>query len=317
MEKEGILIVHDDKRVCDILSQYLSNDYKVAIAQSFEQSATIFEGSPFNIVITELESPKGPSIEVLNKFKELKSDLEIIVIASYSSIPLAIKAMKAGAYGYITKPFNPDELKLVVFHALERQKLLEEVKEKEIYKERALLDGLTQIYNRGYFEEILCREVNRAMRYPQAFSLLMVDVDDFKKFNDTYGHVAGDKVLKGVARILVRSSRITDFVARYGGEEFVVITPYTDKKNASVLAARIMDSVAQEKFILDSSTMPHVTASIGVATFGEDATTGEEMVKKADLALYEAKKLGKNRVCLFGIGMPGSKEKRQMTESKE
>jgi two-component system cell cycle response regulator len=238
---------------------------------------------------------------VLRKFKEVKSNIPIIVVTTYSSVSLAVEAMKEGAYDYITKPFNLDELRLVVLHALERQKLLEEVKEKNIYQELALIDGLTHIYNRRYFDELLRREVDRAMRYPQKFSLLMIDIDDFKKYNDTYGHLAGDRVLKGIASILFHRTRSTDFVARFGGEEFVLIAPHTDKKGASVLAARIADLVAKENFVLTDSTVTNVTVSIGVATFGDDATTKEELIQSADKALYQAKRLGKNRVCLFGV----------------
>lgn len=300
MEKEKILIVDSDEYVRKILSDSLSKDCDVFTSESFTQALEMFRESPFNIVVTELDTPEIKGIEVLRKFKELKSDITVVVITTYKSIPSAVEAMKVGAYDYITKPFNVDELKLVILHALERQKLIEEAKEKEIYQELALLDGLTRIYNRRYFEEILRREGDRAIRYPQKFSLLIIDIDDFKKYNDTYGHLAGDKVLKEIANILFYGSRKTDFASRYGGEEFAIIAPHTDKEGASVLAARMMDLVSKKDFILDDSTITKVTISIGVATFADDASTKGGLVETADKALYQAKKLGKNRVCLFG-----------------
>lgn len=302
MERDKILIVDGDEYVRKTLYECLSKDCDVFTSGTFKQALEMFREARFNIVVTELDTPDAKGIEVLRKFKELKSDVTLIVITTYRSIPSAVEAMKIGAYDYITKPFNLDELKLVVFHALERQKLLEEAKEKEIYQELALLDELTRIYNRRYFEEILRREINRATRYPQKFSLLMIDIDNFKECNDIYGHLAGDKILKYIANILCFKTRKTDFVSRYGGEEFTVVAPHTDKKSASVIAARLVDFISKEDYILAEGAKARVTVSIGVATFPDDAILRDELIIIADKALYQAKKMGKNRVCLFGAG---------------
>jgi diguanylate cyclase (GGDEF)-like protein len=148
----------------------------------------------------------------------------------------------------------------------------------------------------------------------------MIDVDDFKKYNDTYGHPAGDEILKKLGQVFLKRSRATDFVARFGGEEFAVIAPHTDKKNASILAGRLVDMVLREEFNfipthqncaskaaekagrdLEKKDITKVTVSIGLATFQDDANTGDDLLKCADVALYQAKTLGKNRICLFGI----------------
>lgn len=301
MEKQKILIVDSEEYVRKTLFNYLTKEYDVFTSESLTQALEMFREKPCNLVVTELYAPEATGIEVLRKFKELKTDITVIVVISYKSIPLAVEAMKVGVYDYITRPFNVDELKLVVDHALERQKLLEEAKEKEIYQELALIDDLTKIYNRRYLGQKLNEEINRATRYPQKFSFLMIDIDDFKKYNDTYGHLAGDKVLKDIANILFYRSRHIDFAARYGGEEFVIIAPHTDKMGASILAARMVDFVSKKDFTLDVSTITKATISIGLATFPDDATTKEELIRVADKALYQAKKLGKNRVCLFGV----------------
>jgi diguanylate cyclase (GGDEF)-like protein len=300
MKRDKILIVDSAEFVRKTLFNCLSKECDVFMSESLPNALDIFRQNPFDIVVTELDLSGIQGIEVLRKFKEAKSDQTVIVITSYMSIPMAVEAMKEGAYDYITKPFNVDEIRMVILHALERQKLLEEVKEKEVYKELALIDELTRIYNRRYFEEILTREIDRAMRYPQKFSLLMTDIDDFKKYNDTYGHLAGDKILKEVAHILFYKSRKTDLAARFGGEEFVVITPHTDKEGASILAVRMLDLVSNRDYILDDSTETKVSISIGVATFPDDANNKEDLIKTSDKALYQAKKLGKNRICLFG-----------------
>jgi diguanylate cyclase (GGDEF)-like protein len=241
-------------------------------------------------------------VEVVQKLQEVKTDTPILVITAHYSVPVAIEAMKAGAYDYITKPFNLDELKLVVMHALERKKLEEEVKEKKLMQDTLFMDSLTQAYNRRFFDELLQHEEWRAKRYPQKFTLLIVDIDDFRKFNDRYGTQAGDKVLSFIGAMLKSRVRNTDSVARFGGEEFAIITPHTEKKNAMVLASRLVEAVAREQFNIEGFKAS-VTVSIGLSTFNEDAFTKESLMKTAEEALFQAKKLGKNRVCLIGSAL--------------
>ena len=299
-QNEKILIVNGDIDVRNDLRKSLSSNFKVETSETFQDALKLIRDKSYDIVIAELDVPEVQGIEVLRKLKESKSETPIIVVTTYKSVSLAVEAMKAGAYDYITKPFNADELKLAILHALDRRRLTEEAKEKKVYQELALMDGLTQIYNRRYFDELLRREAERASRYPQKFSLMMIDVDDFKKYNDAYGHVAGDSVLKEIAASILSRTRMTDYTARYGGEEFAVIAPQTDKEGISVLAARIIDLIANKEFVLDNAQKVAITISAGVATFGEDAKTKDDLVKRADEALYQAKKLGKNRVCMFG-----------------
>ncbi len=302
MPKENILIVNGDDYVRKALVDCLSAEYNVYTSATFKNSINTFKDRQINTVITEIDTAEESGIEIVSKLQELNSDIPIVVVTTHSSVSLAVEAMKAGAYDYITKPFNPDELKFVILHALERKKLQDETKEKQVYQELALMDALTQLYNRGYFDELLRREEQRARRYPQKFSLLMLDIDDFKECNDSYGHPAGDEVLKSIGKILLTRSRSTDFVARYGGEEFAIIAPHTDKKNASVLAIRLLNAIATENFAFSDTVQIKVNVSIGLATFNEDADTKEDLLQNADKALYQAKKLGKKRVCLFGAG---------------
>lgn len=301
MGKGKILIVDVPEESRKALSECLDAQYECFPTETPAHAIELFKNNPFDIVITEVDTLGMKGVEVIRKFKELQSDVTMIAISNYNSVPLAVEAMKQGAYNYVTKPFNLDELKIVVQNAIERQKLIEEVKEKQIYQELALLDGLTKIYNRRYFDEMLRQETDRASRYPQKFSLLMMDIDDFKQFNDRYGHFVGDNILKEIAQIIYYRTRSIDFAARYGGEEFALIAPHTEKKSASILATRILNFISQKDFVLDSSTVLKATVSIGVATFGDDAFTKEELIQTADKALYQAKMLGKNKVCLFGL----------------
>ncbi|MBL6983595.1 MAG: GGDEF domain-containing protein, partial [Anaerolineales bacterium] len=170
----------------------------------------------------------------------------------------------------------------------------------------AITDGLTDIANRRAFDDALESESVRVARYGHPLSLIFVDIDDFKIFNDTYGHPAGDIQLQEIAKILSRDVRLPDVVARYGGEEFVMLLPHTDKPGALHLAERIrekaeamalkaMAGAATE--LTERKSISGYTLSIGVATLPDDAETALELVKKADWAVLEAKATGKNRVC--------------------
>jgi two-component system, cell cycle response regulator len=300
MDREKIIVVQAGQYVSKTINESLK-DYDIYNLESLDKAQELYKSGNFHTIVTELDAKENNVIEVVSKLQSVDSDIPIIVVTTHESVPVAIEAMKAGAYNYITQPFNLDELKLVVQHALERKQLKEEVKEKRHFQEMAIMDGLTKIYNRSYFDELIRREEDRARRYPQKFSLFMIDLDDFKKYNDSFGHQAGDAILFNVAQLFQRTIRTSDFVARYGGEEFVIITPQTDKTHASVLASRLLSGVGRLMIQVDETTRLSVTVSIGLATFGDDASDKDALIQSADKALYQAKVLGKNRVCLFGI----------------
>ena len=160
----------------------------------------------------------------------------------------------------------------------------------------ATIDGLTELYNHRYFQETLKNQVEIAKRYNQTFSLIIIDIDFFKKFNDTYGHQAGDAVLKQVAQTLKKNSRTTDVVCRYGGEEMSIILPNTSLEEALLSANRFNKAVEEKEFYINSNTTSKVTISVGVATFPQDAETAQELIEKADKGLYYAKEHGRNQV---------------------
>lgn len=296
-----VLVVDDEGIMRNLLADVLQDEgYDVTTATTGEEAIKYAREKSFQIVITDLKMPGMNGIEVLKRFKEIDNNISIIVITAYASVESAVEAMKEGAYDYISKPFNIDEIKLIVNRALERQSLIKEAKEKEHYKELSILDGLTDIYNHRYFHEELEHELERAERYNIEISLLMIDIDDFKIYNDTYGHMAGDQVLKKMARIFLEVVRKVDVVARYGGEEFGVILPQTTKAEAATMARRIRALVEQIKFPDKGGNLNvRISISAGIATYPADAKGKNELIATADEALYGAKKQGKNRICLF------------------
>jgi diguanylate cyclase (GGDEF)-like protein len=159
-------------------------------------------------------------------------------------------------------------------------------------KELAFTDSLTHIYNRLHFAHFLDAEIDKVKRYGGTFSIIFFDLDHFKDVNDNYGHLVGDDVLEQVTNIVSSANRSADIFARYGGEEFIILTPETDISGASIHAERLRNDI--EKY--DFKTVGHITSSFGVAEFNAETDTVEDILDRADRALYQAKEYGRNRV---------------------
>ncbi len=211
------------------------------------------------------------------------------------NLDVDLPVVSRGELGYVTMIFNymvetlrkgRKELALI------NNKLRE--KNKELAK-LSITDGLTGLHNRKHLMETLSKEVTQAQRYKRAFSVLMIDIDHFKKYNDTYGHPAGDYVLTKIASILLECIRSVDSAARYGGEEFMVMLPETDLEGAVEGAERIRSWVEGETFGTDAKKV-NITVSIGAAEFSANGDTVESIISSADTALYKAKRLGRNQV---------------------
>lgn len=175
-------------------------------------------------------------------------------------------------------------------------KYLMKAKDFEYQYKLATIDGLTELYNHRYFQDTLRKQIEISRRYNQHFSLIIADIDFFKKFNDTYGHQAGDAVLRQVAQILKKNSRTTDYVCRYGGEEMSIILPNTTAEEALNNANRVCKAVAEKPFQLTPVDSANVTISLGVATFPDNADSPQDLIEWADKGLYYAKEHGRNQV---------------------
>jgi diguanylate cyclase (GGDEF)-like protein len=175
--------------------------------------------------------------------------------------------------------------------AMENAHLYEET------QQLAITDGLTGLYNLRYFYEALEKEIQRSERYDRSVSLIILDIDDFKRYNDTYGHLAGDDLLVELARLMSKMTRRTDILARYGGEEFAIILPETETEGAVFAAERLLEKVRGHRFLMqDGQTIGRITISLGVATYPDYVDSAKALVDAADKALLKAKRAGKNRL---------------------
>lgn len=334
-ESRRILIVDNDRQSLQVISAALEKEGFEAVATNNAETAIeLFKQQSFPVVVTDIGLDCIDGISLLHYIKSLNDNTQVVLTTDHALLYTAVLAFREGAYDYLVKPFEVNELvPVIVKRAYEKNRLIsqnaalidelrtynlellladnknktliQQLKQKNDELERAngllhkmaFRDGLTGLFNYRCFRENLSKEVARSQRYHQTFSLIFIDIDHFKKYNDLNGHPAGDTLLMKVGEILNRLIRTSDLACRYGGEEFVILLPSTPKDGAVILADRIKAAVESHRF--DGSTkMPEkkVTASIGIATFPEDGATDEIILEAADQALYNSKKNGRNTV---------------------
>ncbi|MDA8427975.1 MAG: sensor domain-containing diguanylate cyclase [Geobacteraceae bacterium] len=221
-------------------------------------------------------------------------------IRSLICIPLVIKDCIHGVLyldDFVPRRFDKDRMKLISVLASFAAMAIENAKLHHATCQMAITDALTGLYNRRYFEQVLPQELERARRYKQSFGLLMIDVDNFKNFNDAFGHPMGDRILVTIAKTIEKALRNVDFAFRYGGEELAVILPETSLKSASQIAERIRQRViADTRKLMRTTSKEPITVSVGVACFPVDGADADKLVVAADDLLYQAKAAGKNCV---------------------
>jgi diguanylate cyclase (GGDEF)-like protein len=317
-EKVRLLVADDEEAIRGTLSALLGEEgYEVTAVSSAEEAIARLGDDSFPLVLTDIRMGGMTGIELLQEVKRLHPATEVIIMTSYASLETAVLALRSGAYDYLLKPF--EDLELVtsaVARAVEKGSLVRERdalvealarKNRELSEinaflaERANRDGLTGLYNHRYFQEALARETALCERHGRDLSLIFGDVDNFKKFNDTHGHQAGDAVLRGIAEILQKCIRKSDILARYGGEEFVVLLPDTSKEDSRILAERMRAATESHPF-LGGETQPggKLTISLGISSFPEDGRQPADLIKGADSALYAAKRDGRNVIRTHG-----------------
>lgn len=298
--RDKILIVDDTKDNIELLMELFRGEYRVSAATTPERALKLAHADPQpDLILLDILMPEMDGYQVCAALKgdEATKRIPVIFVTAVSEVMDAAKGFASGAVDYITKPFHPPMVKArVALHLDLKNKY-------DLLETYAFLDALTEIPNRRRFEQTLDAEWRRAQRTGQPLSLLLFDVDHFKRFNDRYGHGKGDQCLRQVARaassVLRRSG---DFISRYGGEEFMVILPHADADQAAATARDISQAVdALAIPHEDSPTDASVTVSIGMCTLRPSAAAGSQLspaqlVEAADKALYRAKNGGRHRI---------------------
>ena len=297
-----ILIVDDDDTVREALTDFLEfHDFAVTAAASAPQALEILAKNEFDLVISDLVMPKMDGIALVKSVRDAGKDVPFLVMTGFASIEYAVESMKAGATDFLTKPLKFDHVMLIINRVLETCSLRKLAREREYYKDLSNSDGLTKISNYRHFNHVLQLEIDRQRRYHRPLTLLMIDIDDFKKTNDRYGHLMGDMVLIKIAVLLTAEIRGFDFVARYGGDEFTIILPEVSEKEALAVGRRILKSISLYEFKSpEQKDIDSIGVTIGIASFPKDASEGQDLVAKADQAMYAGKSAGKNCLCVFG-----------------
>ena len=255
------------------------------------------------LVIASLSMPDGDPLRLVSQWRanESSRQLPVLLMADDSELPRLAKGLDLGANDYLVRPVDRNELLARVRTQLRRKRLQERLRENYHRSlSLALTDDLTGLYNRRYVFAHLSEQLGRVNDGAGETAVLLFDIDHFKQVNDRYGHPAGDKVLRELAERAVRQVRSVDLVGRLGGEEFVVVMPETSLSGAVVVAERLRLAVANERFVLNDGEALSVTVSIGIAVTGEPDESQDNLLKRADDALYAAKNGGRNRTVVYG-----------------
>jgi diguanylate cyclase (GGDEF)-like protein len=311
-----VLIADSDQKMLTTASKLLTNEgYGVTAVSRGEEVLSLFGTAAFEIAVIEVGLPGMNGLDVMRALKRRYPETQVIVMTADASLETAISAIRAGAYDYLAKPF--DELTIIaavvgraadkIRLTRENASLINDLKKatddldvaNSRLRELAIRDGLTGLFNHRHLQEALSSEVNRSQRGSHVFSVIFVDVDHFKHYNDTHGHPQGDRLLREIAKILRTFFRNTDVVARYGGEEFMILLPETHKSRAFKSAEELRRRIENNPFPgREKQPSGKITVSIGVASYPEDGEDAATLTKKADGALYMAKGQGRNRVCI-------------------
>jgi len=298
----GILIVDDEPGVRNSIYEFIGMaGYKSFETSSAEEAVEILKTNTVHVVITDIRLPGMSGLELTDLIKN-NYNADVIVITGYIGDYSYEQAINKGASDFVSKPIRFEELLLRLKRVLkERQIRDERVLMLKRLQDLAITDGLTRLYNSRYFYTQLDSEVDRSKRYNHPLTLLFMDIDHFKHYNDTYGHLDGDKVLARFGKVIKSCLRKMDTAYRYGGEEFTVILPETGRREVMTVAERIKNAIASEIFTPQPEKSISMTISIGVTEYcpGERIST---FIQRADKAMYLSKQRGRNQISAIPNG---------------
>ena len=294
-----LLIVDDVQRSSQRLVDGLSALHKVDVEGDPQAALNRLAQGGYDCIIVSLSMEKTDGLRLCSQIRSVDQTrhLPIIIIVEPGEDARLLRALDMGVNDYLTRPLDRNEVVARVRTQVARKRHTDVLRNSiEQSAEMAITDGLTGLHNRRYMETHLRQLVQKARDGGRPLSVLVADIDFFKRVNDTYGHDAGDAVLREFAARFRRNTRGIDLACRMGGEEFVIIMPDTDIGRAFQVGERLRACVAAEPFSINSETRLRVTASVGLATFERREDTPETLFRRADQALYSAKRDGRNRV---------------------
>ena len=299
IKNKNILIVDDDLSIRNTMQEYINNaGFASQTASTAEEALELIRINKYAVVITDIRLPGMGGLELTKVIKQ-DNGADVIVVTGYSDDYSYEEAINIGASDFVIKPVRLEELLLRLRRVLnERQLGTERTRMMEKLQKLAITDGLTKLYNSRSFYTQLELEVDRFNRYKHPLALLLLDIDNFKEYNDSYGHLEGDKVLVRFSQIIKTCLRANDSAYRYGGEEFTVILPETNGDEAKTVAQRIRASLEAEKYKPIPGKVARITISIGVTQCypKEELST---FIRRADKAMYLSKENGRNRVSVL------------------
>ena len=289
--KGKVLIVDDAPDTLDIIQKLLSFEgYEVILAATGEEGVKKVEVEKPDVVLMDISLPGIDGTEALRRIRTINPIQSVIMLTAFATVENAIQALKEGASDFVKKPFENEHLIHIVNQALQKSRTLAEKEKLEDEVRRlSITDDLTGLYNHRHFFKTLESELTRLRRQKTSLSLLMLDVDNFKRYNDSHGHVEGDRVLRKIGEIIKHSIRHNvDSGYRYGGDEFASLLIGASLEQALTIAERI-------RLTIEDAGFKDITVSVGLAEFREGFDL-ERFVKSADDAMYVAKNSGGNRV---------------------
>lgn len=288
----SILVVDDQEKIRRLLQRRLQQEgYQVYVAEDGGEALNFLQSNEVDLILLDIMMPDSDGYTVLRSIRQTydPEELPVIMSTAKSESEDRVEAFEHGANDYITKPIDFPVVRARIKTHLSLKQAHDRI------QKLAREDELTGLYNRRHWMSLYEKEFNRTLRYENDLSVLILDLDKFSDINDTYGHLAGDQILREVAELLDETTRDPDVIGRYGGEEFGLFLPETGHEPAVELAERIRRTVEEHEFEYDGATI-ECTVSIGVAELWSGRDDKTSLLNKADQALYEAKRSGRNRV---------------------
>jgi diguanylate cyclase (GGDEF)-like protein len=299
MTAQRVLVIDDSQDIHDLLAYWLGSEgLEVHLALTAADGLAMCSRLLPDLVLLDVDLPHMTGFEICQRLKTdpRTAPIPVVFLTGASAVYAKVQGFDLGAIDYVTKPFDAAELRARVRAALRTKRY------QDLLATRAQIDGLTSLWNRGYFDRRLDDELRAVSRYGRVVSIVLLDLDHFKRLNDTHGHPFGDRVLQSMGELLWRAVRDVDAPCRYGGEELVCVMTETPLDGAMVAARRIQ-ALVRELDLRRGGERVRITASLGVASteaLASEHLTAAALVELADRALYEAKRQGRDCICAAG-----------------